>query len=84
METFEIVFLVLCILNILTSIYLYYREDFEIVQKVSQIVIVWIIPFIGAIGLLIFHRTQDLPVKSNNGKFGGGPSDGTGGVGGDG
>jgi len=83
MELFEIVLLVLCILNILVSIFLLARDDLEGDQKISQIVIVWIIPFLGGIGLLLFHRSQDLPVKPKKGSFGGGPSDSTGGVGGD-
>ena len=83
MELFEIVLLVLCILNILVSLFLLVRDDLEGVQKTAQIVIVWIIPFLGGIGLWLFHRSQDLPVKPNKGSFGGGPSDSIGGVGGD-
>jgi hypothetical protein len=83
MELFEIVLLVLCALNILVSLLLLFRDDLEGIQKIAQIVIVWVIPFLGGIGLWLFHRSQDLPVKSSKGSFGGGPSDNTGGSAGD-
>ena len=79
MDLFDIVLLSLCILNCLVSISLARRDDLDITQKIAQIVVVWIIPFIGAAGLWIFHRSQDLPVKKDRRAFGGGPNDSIGG-----
>lgn len=83
MKLFEIVLLVLCVLNVLVSLFLLFRDDLEGIQKIAQLVIVWIIPFLGGIALWLFHRLQDLPVKPSKGSFGGSPSDSTGGSGGD-
>ena len=45
----------------------------ETTQRVVQILSVWLIPFLGALGLYLFHKSQDdyvsIPFK---GKFGGG------------
>ncbi len=45
----------------------------ETTQRVVQILIVWLIPLLGALGLYLFHKSQDdyvsIPFK---GKFGGG------------
>ena len=66
----------LLILNLYVSIFLLRRDDLEPIQKALQIVIVWLIPFFGAIGLWLFNRSQD---DDNNkpGKrsFGGGAND---------
>jgi hypothetical protein len=63
---------VLCILNIVVSIYLYKRDDLEYFQKVAQIIVVWLLPFVGAIGLWLFNRSQDDDNKPSGGSFGGG------------
>ena len=83
MELFEIMLSVLFILNILVSTFLIIRDDLDIIQKTCQVVIVWAIPFLGGIGLWLFHRTQDFPVKPIRPNFGGGPSDNSGAAGGD-
>jgi len=72
---------VLIILNIAVSIYLFKRDDLEQFQKVAQIIVVWLIPYVGAIGLWLFNRSQDSDNnKPSGGSFGGGHSSGSAGV----
>ena len=73
MDVVSIILIVLCLLNLSVCVFLSQREDLEIVQKVAQIIIVWFVPFLGALGLYVFHRSQDKDVsKPFKGKFGGG------------
>ena len=73
MEVVSIVLIVLCVLNVSVSFSLFRRNDLEIIQKISQSVIVWLIPFLGAIGLYFFHKSQDNEIrKPFKGEFGGG------------
>lgn len=65
---------ILFILNIVVSIYLYKRNDLESFQKKVQIVVVWLIPFVGAIALWLFNRSQDDDNKPAGGAFDGGSS----------
>ncbi|MDC5857349.1 hypothetical protein [Vibrio europaeus] len=74
METTEIVGSILVILNILVSAFLCMLSTLSAFQKIAQIAIVWLVPFIGAIGLWIFHRTQD-DNNDDSGSFGGGGND---------
>ena len=62
------------ILNILVSIFLARRDDLDSSQKGFQIVLVWLFPFVGAIGLWQFNKSQDVPVKPHS-EFGGGYQD---------
>ncbi|HDZ34236.1 MAG TPA: hypothetical protein ENH67_15405 [Pseudoalteromonas sp.] len=67
---FEIWYLVVGIamlLNIVVSIFLVRRDDLETFQKGTQIFIVWLIPFVGALALWIFHRSQDDPFTKSKG-----------------
>lgn len=68
---------VLVLLNSYVSIFLLRRDDLESIQKVLQIVIVWLIPLIAAIGLWLFHRSQDDNDNNKPGtdSFGGGLND---------
>ena len=79
MDTVEITLLILCLLNSFMSFYLYTRQDFDKVQKLSQIVIVWILPLLGAVSLWIFHSSQNKPIVSMERGIGGGPVEGSGG-----
>ena len=76
MDYFLISLAILVVLNIAVSIYLYKRDDLENFQKIAQIVIVWLIPFVGAIALWLFNRSQD-DNKPSGGSFGGGSDDRT-------
>lgn len=73
MDIFWITLIVLCILNIAVSFFLSRRDDLETVQKIAQTIIVWLIPFLGAVGLWLFNRSQDAETsKPQKGEFGGG------------
>jgi hypothetical protein len=63
---------ILIVLNIAVSIFLIRRDDLEKFQKIAQIIVVWLIPFIGAIGLWIFNRSQDDDNKPSGGSKSGG------------
>jgi hypothetical protein len=67
---------VLIVLNILVSVFLVNRDDLDKTQKIFQILIVWIIPFLGALGMWIFNRSQDDDSKPGGGSFGGGSGGG--------
>ena len=72
-NVFWITLCFLLLLNLLVSIFLIRRHDLDIVQKVVQVFIVWLIPFAGAIGLWLFNRSQDDDNnKPGGGSFGGG------------
>ena len=67
---------VLVILDFAVSLYISKRDDLEQPQKVAQIVIVWLIPYLGAIGLWLFNHSHDNDNnKPSGGSFGGGAQD---------
>ena len=74
MDSLLITFTVLVFLNIIVSIYLYKRSDLDKFQKIAQTVVVWLFPFVGAIGMWLFNRSQDDSNKPSGGSFGGGSS----------
>ena len=76
-----IIIIVACTLNILVSLFIFRRDDLEPFQKGAQIFIVWLLPFISAIGLWLFHRSNDSDTP-NRGSFGGGARDSIGSSGG--
>lgn len=45
-------------LNLLVSIYVVRREDLESFQKKAQITLIWLIPFIAAIGIWLYYCSQ--------------------------
>jgi len=62
------------VLSLAVSVFLVKRDDLDNVQKVFQILLVWLIPYFAAIGLWLFNKSQDQPVKQFS-KFGGGAQD---------
>lgn len=62
------------LLNVFVSVYLARRSDLESSQKIAQIVIVWVVPYIAAIGLWLFNRSHD-EIELNQKPFGGGAND---------
>ncbi|WP_153915974.1 hypothetical protein [Shewanella sp. TC10] len=62
---------IIILINLAASIYLVKRDDLEQFQKVAQIILVWLIPLVAAVGLWAFNRSQDMPVSSSK-SFGGG------------
>ncbi|UJF23207.1 hypothetical protein [Shewanella sp. OMA3-2] len=80
MDSFFIVYVALAIylvLNLAVSFFLAKRDDLDTVQKVAQIIIAWLIPYIAAIALWQFNKSQDRPIKKHS-EFGGGPRDSSG------
>ena len=73
---FEIFILTVILLNITVSIFLVRRSDLDTIQKVSQIIIVWLIPIVAAIGLWLLNRNHDDKKETVESKaFGGGAYD---------
>jgi len=66
---------ILVVLNLIASIYIVRRDDLEKSQKIIQIVVIWVIPLIAAIGLWLFHKNSDKPLPPKK-PIGGGPSQG--------
>lgn len=77
MEIWVFIFLSLVVLNLSVSILIVRRSDLDTFQKAAQIAMVWIIPVIAAIGLWLFHRSND-DNNSGGGPVGGGPNDSVG------
>ena len=76
MDYLSITGIVLVVLNLAISFFLAKRDDLNYFQKLAQIVIVWVVPFVGAIGLWLFNRSQDDDNnKPGKGTFGGGSND---------
>ena len=64
-------------ISLAVSVFLAKRDDLDNVQKIAQIFLVWLIPYIAAIALWQFHKSQDRPIQSHS-EFGGGPRDSSG------
>lgn len=47
------------ILSLFVSFLVSKRDDLERMQKVAQILIIWIFPFFAAVGIWLFHRNSD-------------------------
>jgi len=67
---------VLFLLNTLVSFYIAKRDDLEKFQIYSQIIIVWLIPFVGGMVLWLFNRSHDGPANTINSEFGSGDNKG--------
>ena len=65
---------VLLVINVFISTFIAKRDDLEKSQKIAQIIMLWLIPYFGAIGLYVFHKSNDKPV-SLKGPLGGGAND---------
>ena len=60
--------------NILVTVFIVTLDDYEPVQKIAQVVIIWLVPLVGAIGLWLFHRDSG-DRRSGGGSFRGGSND---------
>ncbi len=63
---YKILFIVLAtvvILNLVVSITVARRDDLNILQKTVQIIIAWLIPLFGAIGIWSLHKSYDEPIE---------------------
>ena len=70
-EYLYIAIVIASILDIVISVVITKRDDLERFQKIVQITIVWLIPFIAAIGFYLFYRHEDENTPSGP-TFGGG------------
>ncbi|MPS41788.1 hypothetical protein D8S93_24920 [Vibrio sp. VGrn 2] len=52
-----VVLLGISFINVCGSVYVATRSELNSFQKVAQIIIIWLIPVIAAIGLYVFHRS---------------------------
>ncbi len=80
MDSLFIIYAALAIyfaISLAVSVFLAKRDDLDKVQKIAQIFLAWLIPYIAAIALWQFHKSQDRPIKMHS-EFGGGPRDSSG------
>ena len=47
------------LLSLLVTLLILKRDDLEPVQKIAQSIMVWLIPFVAAIGIWLFFRSED-------------------------
>jgi len=60
MGTLMLVFLLLAIaINLYGSIFVYRRTDVEQAQKIAQIIVIWIVPIMFAVGMILFYKSED-------------------------
>lgn len=60
METKLVVILLLfVVLNFIVTFKVVIRTDLERVQKIGQIILVWLLPVFGAVGIWLFYRSVD-------------------------
>ena len=65
---FEILVFFAVVLNVLVSIHIMRRIDLNSFQKKSQIIIVWLFPFIASLGIYFFHNSETKNTKSMDNK----------------
>ena len=73
-EILYVVMAILFILNASVSVFLMKRDDLDTFQKGAQMLLVWLVPFLAAIGVWLLNRSQDIQAtRAKN--LGGGVSD---------
>jgi Mn2+/Fe2+ NRAMP family transporter len=73
-EILYVVMAILFILNASVSVFLMKRDDLNTFQKGAQMLLVWLVPFLAAIGVWLLNRSQDIQATRDK-TFGGGVSD---------
>ena len=73
-EILYVMLAVLIILNTSVSVFLMKRDDLDTFQKGAQMLLVWLVPFLAAIGVWLLNRSQDIQATRAK-TFGGGVSD---------
>ena len=58
--------------NILVTLKLLRKEEFDKKQKIRQAIIIWILPLLGAAIIYAFLRSEDEPRGPDEPPFGGG------------
>jgi hypothetical protein len=66
----------LLLLDIFVSLQLLMARDLTNTQKSVQVLIVWLIPLFGAVGIFLMRRSDREPRGPNEPPFGGGANDG--------
>ena len=64
----EISIVIALLLNVIAGLKVSKSDYFEKAQKVAQIIIIFLIPFIASIGIILFLRSQERPVITSNSK----------------
>ena len=72
----EVVVGILLLMNCFVSIQLLAAWDLTKTQKLIQILIVWFIPLLGALGIYLMRRSDGEPRGPRKPPFGGGANDG--------
>ncbi|NUW67190.1 hypothetical protein [Vibrio coralliilyticus] len=65
----------LVLVNVVVTISLLKNDAITSSQKLTQVSIVWVVPFIGAVGFWLFHRIDGRSDASTPKTFGGGAND---------
>ena len=68
-----IIISIIVLLNVLVSAFIAKRDDLDAFQKKTQIVLIWLVPFIAAIGFYFVNKSHDVKDKNKN-TFRGGKS----------
>jgi len=74
LEIWHLLLLIAFILNTIVTVIVARRSDLDIFQRNAQIIIIWVVPYIAAIGIWLFHRSND-HVPASKKPLGGGPRD---------
>jgi paraquat-inducible protein B len=56
----------LVVINLVASISVVRRGDLKTIQKVLQILIIWLVPLIAAIGFWLYNKKNDNPLPPKN------------------
>lgn len=59
----------LVLYQLVVSVLIYRAEEYEPVQRVAQITVVWLVPIIGSIGCHLFLRNGRRDVGDSNSSF---------------
>lgn len=60
-------------LNLLGTYIVVARSDFDRVQKIIQVTLIWFLPVVGVTAILLIFKSFDEP-RRNKQSFGGGPN----------
>ena len=72
----EVVVGIAILMSCFVSIQLFAASDLTKTQKLLQIMIVWFIPLLGALGVYLIRRSDSEPRGPRQPPFGGGANDG--------
>lgn len=62
MENYILIIVLLILANIMFSLIIFKRDDFETSQKVAQTALVWLLPLIGGAGVWLLYKSIDKPI----------------------